>query len=229
MGVSILKIKDLKNEYDELQLKYGAKELDSIYNGGCEDNPDICFVFMNPTGKNIASNKSWKGRKSPWLGTKNIWKLFYKVNLLNEEVFNKIQEKRPKDWDYEFCDYVYEEIADKKIFITNLGKCTQIDARPLSDEILKKYLDLLFKEIDIIKPKVIITFGNQVSSIILNKKISVSENRKVGHKLKINKNTYNVYPVYYPVGNGIFNMDKAIEDINWIIENVVKEKARICI
>ena len=218
-----MKIKDLKNEYDELQLKYGAKELDSIYNGGCEDNPDICFVFMNPTGKNIASNKSWKGRKSPWLGTKNIWKLFYKVNLLNEEVFNKIQEKRPKDWDYEFCDYVYEEISNKRVFITNLGKCTQIDARPLSDEVLKKYLDLLFKEIDIIKPKVIITFGNQVSSIILDKKILVSQNRKICHEININKNVYKVYPVYYPVGNGIFNMDKAIEDINWIIDNEKEE------
>ena len=74
-----MKIEDLRKDYDELQVKYGANELDSIYNGGCEKNPDICFVFMNPTGKNIASDKSWKGRKSPWLGTKNIWKLFYKV------------------------------------------------------------------------------------------------------------------------------------------------------
>lgn len=218
-----MKIADLKKEYDKLQVKYGDKKLDSIYNGGCEENPDICFVFMNPTGKNIASNKSWKGRKSPWLGTKNIWKLFYKVNLLSEETFNKIQEKKPKDWDYEFCDYVYEEIANNKIFITNLGKCTQTDARSLSDDILKKYLDLLFKEIDIIKPKVIITFGNQVSSIILNKKISVSENRKISHEIKINKNIHKVYPVYYPVGNGIFNMDKSIEDIIWIIENEIKE------
>ena len=113
--MNILKIEDLRKDYDESQVKYGAKELDSIYNGGCEKNPDICFVFMNPTGKNIASDKSWKGRKSPWLGTKNIWKLFYKV-------------------------------------------------------------DLLSKEINIIKPKIIITFGNQVSSIILNKKIS--ENSK---------------------------------------------------
>ena len=165
-----MKIEDLRKDYDELQVKYGAKELDSIYNGGCEKNPDICFVFMNPTGKNIASDKSWKGRKSPWLGTKNIWKLFYKVDLLSEEIFNKIQEKKPKEWDYEFCDYVYEEIEKNKLFITNLGKCTQIDARPLPDEVLKKYLDLLFKEINIIKPKIIITFGNQVSSIILNKK-----------------------------------------------------------
>ena len=49
--MNILKIEDLRKDYDELQVKYGAKGLDSIYNGGCENNPDICFVFMNPTGK----------------------------------------------------------------------------------------------------------------------------------------------------------------------------------
>lgn len=63
---------DLKIEYDKLQVKYGAKELDSIYNGGCTDNPDICFVFMNPTGRNIASNKTWKGLKSLGLGLKTF-------------------------------------------------------------------------------------------------------------------------------------------------------------
>lgn len=218
-----MKIEDLKKEYDKLQLEYGAKELDPIYNGGCENNPDICFVFMNPTGKNVASLKTWTGRKSPWIGTKNIWKLFKEVGLLSENTYKDIQSKKPKDWDYEFSDYVYEELTNNKIFITNLGKCTQIDARPLSDEVLKKYLELLFKEIDIIRPKVIITFGNQVSSIILNNKISVSENRKVCHELVVGKNKYKVYPVYYPVGNGIFNIDKSIEDIKWIIDCEVKK------
>lgn len=46
-----MKIEELKKEYDKLQIKYGAKQLDSIYNGGCEENPNVCFVFMNPTGK----------------------------------------------------------------------------------------------------------------------------------------------------------------------------------
>ena len=179
------KIEDLKIEYDKLQKKYGVKELDSIYNGGCENNPDICFVFMNPTGRNIASDRSWKGRKSTWLGTKNIWKLFNKVDLLSNDTYNKILEKKPKEWDYDFCDYVYDEIKRNKVFITNLGKCTQIDAIPLSDDVLKQYLYLLFEEIDIIKPKAIVAFGNQVSSIILNEKISVSENRKISHNLKI--------------------------------------------
>ena len=50
-----MKISDLNPEYDKLQQEYGAKELSSIYNGGCTKNPDICFVFMNPTGRNIAS------------------------------------------------------------------------------------------------------------------------------------------------------------------------------
>ena len=214
-----MKIEDLKIKYDLLQNKYGDKSLDSIYNGGCENNPDICFVFMNPTGRNIASKKEWLGRKLPWIGTKNIWKLFYDVGLVDDGIYEEIRSKKPKEWDYEFADKVYEMVTNKKVFITNLGKCTQIDARPLSNEVLKKYLKLLYKEFEIIKPKVIITFGNQVSSIVLNKKISVSENRKVCHELVINKKKYKVYAVYYPVGNGIFNIDKSIEDIKWIIDN----------
>ena len=50
----------------------------------------------------------------------------------------------------------------------------------------------------------------------------MSENRKVSHELEINNNIYKVYPVYYPVGNGIFNIDKSIEDIKWIIDNEIK-------
>lgn len=50
-----MKIEELNVEYDKLQKIYGAKELMSIYNGGCTKNPNICFVFMNPTGRNIAS------------------------------------------------------------------------------------------------------------------------------------------------------------------------------
>ena len=72
----------LKKEYDKLQIKYGAKDLDSIYNGGCETNPDICFVFMNPTAKNIAAYKEWNGLKAPWIGTKNVWGFFQKIGFI---------------------------------------------------------------------------------------------------------------------------------------------------
>ena len=219
-----MKIQDLNKEYDKLQLKYGAKELDSIYNGGLEENPDICFVFMNPTGRNIASEKTWKGRKSPWIGTKNIWDLFYSVGLQDEETYKKIKSIKGSEWTEEFADEVYEDVKRHKYFITNLGKCTQEDARPLPDKIYKEYLSLLEKEIEILNPKVIILFGNQVSSIVLNEKISVSSVRKKLFKKVINGKEYDAYSIYYPIGNGRFNIDKSIEDIKWIIENKINNK-----
>lgn len=211
-----MKLEDLNKEYDKLQLKYGAPELHSIYNGGCDKNPDICFVFMNPTGKNISSFSNWKGIHSPWIGTKNIWTLFYELDLLDEDIYLEIRSIKGSEWTEDFALKVYDNVKKHRYFITNLGKCTQVDARPLKDEVFFEYKKLLFREFEIIKPKVIILFGNQVSSIVLDKKISVSQVRKEKQMLKCGDVNYDVFSVFYPVGNGSFNADKAIEDIKWI-------------
>ena len=123
---------------------------------------------MNPTGKNIASDLNWKGRRSPWIGTKN--------------------------------------------------------ARVLPNSVYSEYLDLLCKEIEIINPKTIITLGNQVSSIVLDKNISVSLCRKQNFLKNIAGRDYKVYPIYYPVGNGMMNIDKAIEDLDFIIKPNTKNQ-----
>ncbi len=213
-----MKLEDLNKEYDKLQMKYGAKELHSVYNGGCSDNPDICLVFMNPTGKNISTTNSWHGIHSPWIGTKNVWTLFHNLDLLDDDILAEIRAIKGSEWTEDFAVKVYDNVIKHKYFITNLGKCTQIDARPLKDDVFLEYKKLLFKEFEIVKPKVIILFGNQVSSIVLDKKISVSEVRKQKHLLKVGDKEFDVFCVYYPVGNGYFNVDKAIEDIKWIKE-----------
>ena len=214
-----MNLEELKIEYAKLQKKYGAKELDAIYYGGCENNPDICFVFMNPTGKNIASSKTWTGLKAPWIGTRNIWDLFFSLDLLDQDIYNTIKSIKGNEWTTSFANVVYDNVKKHKYFITNLGKCTQIDARVIPDNVYKKYLALLEKEIEIINPKVIVLFGNQVSSIVLNQKISVSSCRKHKFEKEINGKKYDFYAVYYPVGNGRFNIDKSIEDIKFIINN----------
>lgn len=217
-------LEELKPKYDKLQKKYGAKELDSIYNGGCDNNPNICFVFMNPTGRNIASSKNWKGLKSPWIGTKNIWDLFIELDLLDKVIYSNIKSKKGSEWTEEFAARVYGDVKKHKYFITNLGKCTQVDARELPDSVYKEYLYLLKQELNIINPKVIVLFGNQVSSIVLDEKISVSQVRKKCFIKDINGTKYKFYSVYYPVGNGRFNIEKSIEDIKWIIENELNKQ-----
>ena len=207
---------ELVIEYNKLQKKYGDPSLDSITFGGCKNNPDICFVFMNPTARNITASKEWTGLKAPWIGTKNVWNFFEKIGFIDEEMFFRIKNMKGKEWTKEFADEVYNMIEDRKIYVTNLAKCTQLDARALDDNVFKKYLKLFIKEMEIVNPKIIILFGNQVSSIVLNEKISVSQVRR---KCFMLKKKFKCYPVYYPVGNGIFNMDKAIADILWIKEN----------
>lgn len=219
-----MNIKDLDKEYDKLQKEYGDKNLHSIYNGGCENNPIVCFIFMNPTGRNIASYDTWKSRRSPWIGTKNIWKLFYKIEFLSPKIYEEIQTKKPQEWGEKFAEKVYEDVTKHKYFITNLGKCNQLDARPLPNTVYKQYLELLYKEIEIINPKIIITFGNQVSSILLNQNICVSKCRKRKYTKTINQKEYEIYPTYYPVGNGMRNIDLAAEDIKHIIKSKPKEK-----
>ena len=212
-------IKELNKEYDKLQNVYGDKDLDAIYNGGCTNNPDVCFVFMNPTKRNIAASKNWHGLKSPWIGTKNVWNLFFDLELIDKETYKKIKSIKGNEWTENFAEKVYEDIIRNKVYITNLAKCTQVDARYLNDDIFINYLELFEHEIELVNPKVIILFGNQVSSIFLNEKISVSMVRKKLFYKHINNKKYKCYAVYYPVGNGFYNIDKAIEDIKWIIKN----------
>jgi len=216
-----MQIKELISGFNELQLMHGEGTLDAICGAGEIHAPDLCLVFMNPTARNVSSKKSWKGIKAPWIGTKNVWNMFKQLDLINENIANKIKLKTPSDWTPEFAKEVYAEVKSKSIYITNLSKATQVDARPLSNKVFREYLDLFKKEIDILNPKVIITFGNQVSSVLLDKKMSLSKYRKKFELLNINKKSYKVFPVYYPVGQGIRNLGVAKEDIKQIIGEYV--------
>lgn len=213
-----MQVENLKPDFDRLQKKFGDRRLHAIYGAGCLVAPDICFVFMNPTGKNVAASSSWNGLRAPWLGTKNVWKLFRKIGIIEQSLYDRIQTMRPEEWDPNFADEVYRQLQVNKIYVTNLSKSTQRDARSLPDSVFRQYLPFLHQEIAAIKPRLIISLGNQVSSIILNQPIKVSEQRRRCLPLTIEKETYSVYPVYYPVGQGMRNMDKAVEDIRWVME-----------
>jgi len=105
-----IQIKSIKKQFDKLQNIYGDKNLNSIYGSGETNNPKGCFVFMNSIGRNVSANKGWKGLKAPWIGTKNVWKLFYQLGLLNKDLFYEISSKDPEDWTYDFSENVYKEV-----------------------------------------------------------------------------------------------------------------------
>ena len=216
---SCMQVTKLHKKIDVLQHVHGAKHLNAIYGAGCIKNPNAMFIFMNPTGKNVSAQKTWGGLRAPWIGTKNIWRLFYQLHLISDVLFEKIQKLQAKDWTTEFAQEVYNEISAHNVYITNLAKCTQIDARPLKNTVFKEYLETIYEEIGIIQPTHILTLGNQVSSILLEKPIRVSSYTKNQKEiLKVKTKNFDVYPVYYPVGQGMRNMPLAIKRIQSVIK-----------
>lgn len=206
-----LQLFNLHERYDLLQQEYGAKELSSIYGAGDINNTKYLFVFMNPTARNIASDYKWDGIRAQWLGTKIVWDLFAEIGIVPNSIHKEIRKMKPQDWTPEFSLDLYKEIARNNAFITNLAKCTQVDARPLSNLVFKEYLDLMIKEVKLLNNPKVILFGNQVSSIVLQKNLSVSNYKEDEFEMVEGEDiNARFYPTYYPVGQGRRNMPISI-------------------
>lgn len=213
-----LQLKETWKEIDEIQRKHGHPDYTALYGTGCIKKPKIMFLFMNPTAKNLSTKKEWVGIRAPWIGLKNTWKLMTKLGFLSEELNTRIQTKKAIEWDNAFALEIYNHVANKKAYLTNLARCTQPDARHVPDIVFRESRDITLKEISLINPEVIISFGNQVSSNLLKQPVKVSEWRCKKFDLIIGKKKYAVYPTYYPVGMGFRNIGKAIEDIKKILK-----------
>ena len=211
---------ELKQRYDDMQKQYGDPSLGSIHFGGCMNRPDVCFVFMNPTGKNISAQPDWQGIRAPWIGTKSIWDLYYMIGKFDDSLYREIKRRKADEWTPDFARSVYDEIARNRLFFTNLGKCTLMGAKPVSDRVYAAYLPLLEQEISLIDPKAVVLFGNQVSTVFLHQTIAVTRCRRQHYFKTIGGKTYSCYPVCYPVGNGRVNLGKAAEDLRWLFGRI---------
>lgn len=215
----MLQHKELHRKANALQKKHGAGGLNAVYGAGCIDKPTLMFIFMNPTGRNVSANLKWKGLRAPWLGTKQVWGMFRELNLISQEIYEQTQTRKSEEWDCNFAEEIYENLAQHNLYVTNLAKCTQVDAKPLSDKVFIDYLEQTKQEILKIKPKHIITFGNQVSSILLDKKISVGNYEKTDcESLYVEGKVFKIYPTFYPVGQGRRNQPLSVKRILSILK-----------
>ncbi|MCA9375414.1 hypothetical protein KC622_03730, partial [Candidatus Dojkabacteria bacterium] len=170
-----LQLTSLFRDFDILQSQHGASRYNAIYGAGEIQKPKICLVFMNPTARNVSASQDWDGIRAPWVGTKNVWKMFYQLGIFtNYEIVQKIEKIKPDEWTPDFAYDLYSEVAKESIYITNIAKCTQEDARHVKNDVYKDYRDLMLQELDEIQPEATFAFGNQVSSVLLGRNISVS-------------------------------------------------------
>jgi len=114
---------------------YGDSGFVSIYGAGEIHNPSLMLIFMNPTARNIASIESWTGIRRPWIGTKQVWKMFFEIGLISKSLLKKTLSIKSSEWTTDLAEELYLSIAKQGVYITNFAKCTLSNARPLSNKI----------------------------------------------------------------------------------------------
>jgi DNA polymerase len=187
---------------------FPESNLEPILAGGRLENPKYMFVFINPTYRNISSDPNWKGKRRPWTGTKYIWKIFHRAGHFDKDLLEKINQR--KTWDIPFSDEVYQHLDDRGFYFTNIVKWTGENSNLPDTYKINTFVPILKREIEIVDPQCIVTFGLIPFTALTQKKIKLGEyyeettaNKVLKyHDLEISNKIYKLVPCYFPVGRG---------------------------
>ncbi|MBD3318885.1 hypothetical protein GF342_03165 [Candidatus Woesearchaeota archaeon] len=179
-----------------------------IVGNGQTKIPKAMFVFINPTIRNSSSSPSWKGPRFPFVGTRQVWGVFFRAGLFDEELYYRI--KHGTDWSLGFTRAVLNHLKKRSFYFTNIVKWTGSDAALPSTKKIATFLPILQREIEIVKPKMIVTFGHIPFTHLTKKKIVFEEYyQKVMREDTISSFDCQVcpcdarvVPCYFPVGRG---------------------------
>lgn len=202
-----MSLKQLWKEVDKLSKRFPSDYRPILGNGKC-DKPKFMIVFINPTKANISSHPGWKGFRAPFIGTKPVWRVLNNAGLIGKQSAKIIQIS--KDWSPWFAGIVYKSLARRGVYLTNIVKWTGSNADLPNAEKIKAFLPLLKKEIEIVKPKYIVTMGLIPFEHLTGQKIKLKDyysevqkkKRLRNFDLEINSKKYKVIPCYFPVGRG---------------------------
>jgi len=194
---------------------FPKSKLMPIPGGGELNKPKYMFVFINPTIRNISTNPEWNGIRAPFIGTKNIWRIFHKAGHFENNLMQEIEKR--KSWDEPFAEKVYGFIKSKGFNFTNIVKWAGENADLPNREKIKLFLPTLIREIEIVKPQNIVTFGLIPYEALTLQKIRLEEyyqesmrmNKVIRTEVTIGRIQTNILPCYFPIGRG--NPKRAVE------------------
>ena len=186
---------------------FPGHHLAPILGGGQTKNPQIMFVFINPTARNISSDLNWKGPRFPFIGTKQIWRIFHRAGFLTPSLISLIEKN--SRWSVEFAKELESFLQAQGLYLTNLVKWTGPDGSLPDRNKIDLFRPLLVREIEIVAPKYVVTFGSLPFKYLTGKTIKLGDyyDQVVRHGLQseevqVGSAKTKVIPCYFPVGRG---------------------------
>lgn len=198
---------------------FSKNDLSPIFGNGKTFKPKIMLVFINPTRANVSSDRNWKGPRFPFVGTKQIWRTFHRAGMFDDRLMKEIEDSK---WTVEFTEKVLDFLKSESFYFTNIVKWTGHDAALPDSEKIGLFLPILEKEIEIVQPEYIMTFGLIPFENLTGEKIKLSEEYDKMMKsknlsiydTKINSFHAKIIPCYFPVGRG--NPKRAVDILRLI-------------
>lgn len=165
--------------------------------------PRLMLVLVNPTYRNISSDKSYHGDRFPFIGVRHFWRVMADGGLIDA----KTAEGLPvaSGWTEKHTDAVRQELFDNKLFLTNVVKCCYPHSNYPAGEVIREHAAFLADEIRTVRPKRIVAFGGLVYKTLTGKTVKLSEywsGKPETATENISGLDTDVIPCYFPVGRG---------------------------
>lgn len=162
-------------------------------------SPKAAFVFINPTYRNISSNPGYEGPRFPFIGVSYFWKVLSDSGWISRRL---VEDIAIQGWGENVISNLVYELNRKSIYITNLVKCTLHHGDYPEKKYFDYHLPLFERELELLNPKRIITFGTLTTQYITDKRLVFKEYFRNPSKLYSVYGEIRTYPCYFPVGRG---------------------------
>jgi len=217
--MAIEEIRNLNQLWEQVQIlnrsNFPESKLKPILGGGQSQSPQIMFVFINPTYRNQSSDPAWSGPRFPFIGTREVWRIFHRAGFLPPELLDKIE--KLKNWPVEFAEELEKYIRKESWYLTNLVKWTGEDGNLPDQKKIELFYPLLLKEIELVKPRYIVAFGllpfRHLTGEVIRMGDYYEKVKEMGslstYPLREIHLPGQVIPCYFPVGRG--NPKRAVE------------------
>jgi|GEM_PF-3194633 len=175
--------------------------------GGCDEQPDVMLVFINPTVRNISAHADWDGPRFPFAGKPKLWHILSEAGFVRADLPQRIAQLGPTS---AMVEELVAEAQRRRLYLTNAVKCVDDgSALPAAERVAAAW-PLLQREIALVRPRLIVAFGLIPFRVLTGRDVRLADalwDAQHGRlhfyaSRSINEQTFPVFPCYFPTGRG---------------------------
>ncbi len=175
--------------------------------GGCEVQPDLMLIFINPTVGNISAQGEWPGVRFPFASKPKLWHILADAGWVRADLPARIAELGPVP---NMVRMLVDEARQQRVYLTNAVKCVDDGSQLPSAERVAAAWPQLQAEIALVQPRHVVALGLIPFRVLTGQSVRLADELWAAQhgaltaypSRPIVGNTYPVFPCYFPTGRG---------------------------